>query len=140
MRFVLKLQKSLRYDISCSGHGRYGERAAETAVATTKSFLQNALADLDTSTNRFPTRQVKRMIQNLFQQIHNDILSLYPTLTTLQWKGQTFVLKQTPNGLYYYINDRNEVFIHDFGTTGISHSQLILFFKFFLQFQILFCV
>jgi serine/threonine protein phosphatase PrpC len=101
------------------GHGRHGEKAAETAVTSTNAFLQKALADLDTSSNRFPTRRVKRMLHELFHQIHSDILSIYPSLTTLQWKGETFKLKQAANGVMYYINDKNEVFLHDFGTTGV---------------------
>jgi hypothetical protein len=93
--------------------------AAETAVTSTKSFLKTTLLDLDTSSKRFPTRRVKQLTRDLFYQIHVDILSIYPSLSTTQIDNQLVELKKTKDDIFYYLTDKNQVIIHDFGTTGI---------------------
>jgi hypothetical protein len=51
--------------------------------------------------------------------MHKRIIDEYQNLKKLEWDGNVYELRITPDGVnFYYCKESDTVFLQDFGTTG----------------------
>ncbi len=60
-------------------------------------------------------------MNDLFDEMHKRIIDEYQNLKKLEWDGNVYELRVTPDGVnFYYCKESDTVFLQDFGTTGTS--------------------
>lgn len=58
-------------------------------------------------------------MNDLFDEMHKRIIDEYQNLKKLEWDGNVYELRITPDGVnFYYCKESDTVFLQDFGTTG----------------------
>lgn len=70
-----------------------------------------------------PSKPTKRtytnLMNDLFDEMHKRIIDEYQNLKKLEWDGNVYELRITPDGVnFYYCKESDTVFLQDFGTTG----------------------
>jgi serine/threonine protein phosphatase PrpC len=99
------------------GHGKHGEIAAEIAKISCAEILKEKLASLPSKPTK---RTYTNLMNDLFDEMHKRIIDEYQNLKKLEWDGNVYELRITPDGVnFYYCKESDTVFLQDFGTTAV---------------------